>query len=97
LRQAKGRPPGTGRRTLRRLDISARALDAAKAEALRHGESAVLILSARHGLLALDDVVSPYDMRMGEQGCITSPEVTEQAHRFGIQRDDEVYALLPVR
>lgn len=44
----------------------------------------VYILSAKHGLLALDDPVDPYDLKMGEAGSISAGQVREQARRKGL-------------
>lgn len=55
----------------------------------------VLILSARYGLLGLDDIVDPYDTTMGDPDAVTVPEVTAQAVALGIDFGVEVYAMLP--
>jgi hypothetical protein len=57
--------------------------------------TAVLILSAKYGLLALDDVVAPYDVKMGQPDSIGADALTAQAAALGIDYDTEVYALLP--
>ncbi|MDQ0376621.1 DUF6884 domain-containing protein [Amycolatopsis thermophila] len=61
------------------------------------GRSArVLIMSARHGLLTLDQVVAPYDTTIGDPESITPAELARQAETMhGIAWRDEVYALLP--
>ncbi len=41
--------------------------------------SAVYILSAKYGLLTLDQEIEPYDLRMGDRGCVTVPTVLLQA------------------
>jgi hypothetical protein len=62
--------------------------------AMADGDDAqVLILSAEHGLLRLDDVVAPYDQRMDQPGAVDADTITCQAVRFGLDRD--VYAMLP--
>lgn len=38
----------------------------------------VFILSALHGLIPLDRVVAPYDVKMGDRGCITPAELRDQ-------------------
>jgi hypothetical protein len=44
-----------------------------------YGESAkVMILSAAHGLVELDDVLAPYDTKMGQAGCIGTELVVDQ-------------------
>lgn len=44
----------------------------------------IFILSAKHGLIALDDLIEPYDMKMGQIGSITDELLKEQAEGFGI-------------
>ena len=51
------------------------------AEALEPGR--LLILSARYGLLDLDDVVEPYDPPPGAAGSITADALLEQARGRG--------------
>ena len=43
-----------------------------------------LILSAKHGLLGLDDPIAPYDLRMGRPGSVTPARIAEQAGRRGL-------------
>jgi hypothetical protein len=52
--------------------------------AMSHGPAAVYILSALYGLLPLDQVISPYSLRMGQPGCVTADRVREDAQRLGI-------------
>ncbi|WP_262060182.1 DUF6884 domain-containing protein [Streptomyces sp. STR69] len=85
----------------RKLDHPARAADMyvgsyhracrSAAEALRPDR--LLILSARYGLLDLDDVVEPYDTPHGATGAVTAPVLLEQATLRGIVRLDPVVAL----
>jgi hypothetical protein len=74
-------------------------LAAALAEAARYeagGTPArVLVLSARYGLITLDEVIAPYDLRMGRPGSVTAQAVALQATALGIGPDCEVRALLP--
>jgi hypothetical protein len=44
----------------------------------------VLILSARYGLLGLDDLVEPYELRLGQPGAIQAAELRDQAARRGL-------------
>lgn len=44
-------------------------------------DSNIRILSGLYGLLALDRVIYPYEMRLGDEGCITAEEVMKQAVR----------------
>lgn len=61
------------------------------ADALRPG--LLLILSARHGLLDLDDVIEPYDTPHGAADAVTGQVLLEQATARGIVRLDPVVAL----
>ncbi|AYP70009.1 hypothetical protein I5G62_gp23 [Mycobacterium phage CRB2] len=38
----------------------------------------VMILSAEHGLVELDAVLSPYDTKMGQAGCVGRDELVDQ-------------------
>ncbi len=42
------------------------------------------ILSARYGLLGPDDVIEPYDLRMGQPGAVTVATLRVQARRLGL-------------
>lgn len=61
----------------------------------------VLIMSAEHGLVELDQVLAPYDTTMGDDDSIPAATVAAQAVALGIapvaddDLGDEVYALLP--
>lgn len=69
-------------------------LAAARAEAGEDGR--VLILSALHGLLELDTLVAPYDVKMGDERSIEADELAAQLLDTGVLTDDDdVYALLP--
>jgi hypothetical protein len=59
------------------------------------GPARVLILSALHGLIDPDQVIDPYDLRMGQPGSITPARLIEQAEALDIDWDSQVYALLP--
>lgn len=61
------------------------------AEALRPDR--LLILSARHGLLALDDEIEPYDTAHGAADAVTAGILREQAAQRGIERLDPVVVL----
>ena len=72
------------------------ALSSVRAEAeATPGDVVVLILSALHGLVALDDVVAPYDLRMGQAGSITPEALRVQAALIGMDDADSVYTFLP--
>ncbi|WP_369221359.1 DUF6884 domain-containing protein [Streptomyces sp. R39] len=53
----------------------------------------LLILSARHGLLDLDDVIEPYDTPHGAADAVTSQVLLEQATTRNIVHLDPVVAL----
>ena len=55
----------------------------------------ILILSAKHGLITLDTMVAPYDLKMGKPGLVDAVTVAKQAFDLGIGVDDEVMTLLP--
>jgi hypothetical protein len=38
----------------------------------------IRILSAKHGLIALDTIVEPYDLKMGQKGSVTSDTLAGQ-------------------
>jgi hypothetical protein len=67
---------------------------AAAKSAARFDGGQVLILSAEHGLIALDTILEPYDRKMGQPGSVTAARVAEQAVKLGLG-DAEVYAFLP--
>ncbi|WP_214514939.1 DUF6884 domain-containing protein [Rhodococcus sp. WY5] len=53
----------------------------------------IRILSAKHGLLALDTVVEPYDLRLGKPGSITAEDLVAQAGQQGLLGHREVAIL----
>lgn len=56
----------------------------------------VLILSAKLGLIELDTVVAPYDVKMGDADAITPAGIRNTAVELGLDElDPELYALLP--
>lgn len=56
----------------------------------------VLILSAKLGLIELDTVVAPYDVKMGDADAITPAGIRTTADALGLEElDPELYALLP--
>lgn len=50
----------------------------------------IFILSAKHGLLALDDPIAPYNLRMGEVGSVTTQQIRDQALQRGILNEQVV-------
>jgi hypothetical protein len=58
--------------------------------------AAVLVLSALHGLITLDAVIGPYDLKVGQPGSATPPPmIAAQAAALGISRGCAVDGLLP--
>lgn len=73
-------------------------LAAATSEACEADE--VYIISALHGLLPLDAVVAPYDVKMGDPGSVTAETIAAQIVALGLDaadldRSHDVYAFLP--
>lgn len=48
-------------------------------------EERIFILSAKCGLLALEDQVDSYDLKMGQKGSVTRDRVAEQAKERGVK------------
>jgi hypothetical protein len=46
----------------------------------------VVVLSALHGLVPLDQVLEPYELRMGQPGSVTPARLAEQARALGLDR-----------
>jgi len=68
----------------------------AKVEAeAAESDAEVFILSAGYGLLRLDDVVAPYDTKMGDSASVSAEVIAEQALDLGIDYGSDVYAFLP--
>lgn len=70
------------------------ALTAAEVEAAECGAE-ILILSAKHGLISPDQIIAPYDVKMGDTGSISADAVATQAEAAGIVWGCDVYAFLP--
>lgn len=72
------------------------AAEAAAAADREYGDDAqVFIVSALHGLVALDTVVAPYDVKMGDAASIGADALAAQFAAAGIGWGDGVYAFLP--
>ncbi|MGW1839616.1 DUF6884 domain-containing protein [Streptomyces sp. NPDC002067] len=54
------------------------------ADALTAAGGTVVILSARHGFLRPDQVIAPYETRMGEPGCVSVAQLRQQAREMGL-------------
>ena len=57
------------------------------------GPGRILILSALHGLLPLDRVIGPYELRMGQPGSITPVELRRQAEQLHLVDEPQVIIL----
>lgn len=53
----------------------------------------ILVLSALHGLLRLDEVIAPYELRVGEPGSVTAAQLREQARQLSVDREPTVIVL----
>jgi len=50
----------------------------------------IYILSAKYGLMTLDTVIEPYDLKMGDVGSIGAYTIKQQAIRFGILNESVI-------
>ncbi|MGX1494972.1 DUF6884 domain-containing protein [Streptomyces tendae] len=48
----------------------------------------VLILSALHGLVVLEEIIPPYNLRMGDEGSVTADRLRQQAADLGVLHAD---------
>lgn len=46
----------------------------------------IYILSAKYGLIKSDDKIQPYDLKMGDKGCVDVAKIAEQAEQLGLRR-----------
>ncbi len=63
------------------------------AHAIAGSTGATLVLSAAHGFVALDQLLLPYEQRMGEPGSVQPAHLQAQAHRLQLHRASQVVAL----
>jgi hypothetical protein len=63
------------------------------ADALTAQGGTVVVLSALYGLVPLDQVLEPYDLRMGQPGSVTPARLSEQARTLGLDDAREVVVL----
>ncbi|MEU8870476.1 DUF6884 domain-containing protein [Streptomyces javensis] len=63
------------------------------AAVLAGDDGLVLVLSARHGLVTLDQVLEPYDTRFGDREAVSDLLLAAQARKLGIQHAREVTVL----
>jgi hypothetical protein len=52
-------------------------------------------VSAKHGLVPLDTVLEPYDMKMGDPGSVTPDDISRQILNFGLSNSATAMSLLP--
>ncbi|WP_019548596.1 DUF6884 domain-containing protein [Streptomyces sulphureus] len=78
----------------RELYVGSYFLSCWRAAAVLAGDDGlVLVLSARHGLVTLDEVLEPYDTRFGERDAVSDRLLTAQARKLGIEHAREVTVL----
>jgi hypothetical protein len=53
----------------------------------------ILILSALHGLLPLEQVIAPYELRMGQPGSIAASALRRQAEQLHLVDEQQVIVL----
>lgn len=53
----------------------------------------ILILSALHGFLSLDQFISPYGLRTGATGSVSPSRLREQAGQLGVDQEPPVIVL----
>lgn len=58
-------------------------------------QARILIMSALHGLVELDTVLAPYDMKITDPDSVTVERLAEQALTLGIDWGSHVFAYLP--
>ncbi|WP_433856696.1 DUF6884 domain-containing protein [Streptomyces kronopolitis] len=63
------------------------------AAVLAGDDGLVLVLSARHGLVTLDQVLEPYDTRFGDRDAVSDLLLAAQARKLGIQHARDVTVL----
>lgn len=63
------------------------------ADALAQPGDTVLVLSALHGLVPLDRVLAPYELRMGQAGSVTGDQLRAQARELGVDTTRQVVVL----
>jgi hypothetical protein len=64
-----------------------------RAAAALTGPDRILILSALHGLLPLDRVIAPYELRMGQPGTVSTATLREQAEQLRLVDQPHVIVL----
>ncbi|WP_405759474.1 hypothetical protein OG234_13335 [Streptomyces sp. NBC_01420] len=67
------------------------------ADALTATGGTTVILSGRYGLLTLDRVIAPYELRMGDAGSVTADQLRDQAHALRLTAARTVVVLAGAR
>jgi hypothetical protein len=55
----------------------------------------IFVVSAKHGLVPLDTVLEPYDMKMGDPGSVTPDDISRQITSLGLSNSATALSLLP--
>ncbi|WP_331757021.1 hypothetical protein OH782_41330 (plasmid) [Streptomyces sp. NBC_01544] len=63
------------------------------AHAIASGTGTVLVLSAAHGFVTLDEPLAPYELRMGEPGSVQPDQLRAQAELLGLHHARQLIAL----
>jgi hypothetical protein len=63
------------------------------AHAIAGSAGTVLVLSAAHGFVMLDEQLAPYELRMGQPGSVQPHQLRAQADRFGLHHAPHLLAL----
>lgn len=61
------------------------------------GDECIFVVSAGHGLVALDQVVAPYDTKMGDADAVTPATIAAQAEALGIANHPSPCTFLPAK
>lgn len=65
------------------------------ADKLTAGGGRIVVLSALHGFLSLEQVIDPYDHTWRDAGAVSEQRLAEQAHELGIAGAGRVVLLTP--
>lgn len=60
-------------------------------------DALVLIMSAKYGLVRLDDVLAPYNQRIDAKGAVDAATLQSQIEALGLDWQDDVYSMLPAK
>lgn len=63
------------------------------AHAIADSAGTVLVLSAAHGFVTLDEPLTPYELRMGEPGSVQPDQLRAQADRLALHHAPQLVAL----